>query len=196
MKKAVSAILLLLLMTLPLVSCGKEKLPDEYVKSAEETDLVCISVKSYGVIIVELYPDVAPITVANFKKLVSENFYEGSSFHRIIDDFMIQGGRSVSGERADTIVGEFESNGYDNDLLHTRGVISMARANYVNSASSEFFIVQTEHADWLDGDYAAFGKVVYGMKVVDKLAGVDTDAFDAPEDEIKISDIYFVKDAE
>ena len=196
MKRIAFAMLLLLSLMLALTACGKEELPDKYKKSTEETDLVCISVEDYGVIIVELYPDVAPITVANFKKLVSENFYENSSFHRVIDDFMIQGGKSSSGEKADSIVGEFESNGYDNDLLHTRGVISMARANYVNSASSEFFIVQTEHADWLDGDYAAFGKVVYGMNVVDKIAGVDTDAYDAPEKTVKIGDVYFVNIAE
>ena len=193
MKRIACAMLLLLALTLPLTACGRERLPSEYEKSAEETDLVCISVKGYGVIIVELYPDIAPITVANFKKLVSDGFYKGSGFHRVIDDFMIQGGKSASGERADTIVGEFESNGYDNPLLHTRGVISMARTSFTNSASSEFFIVQTAHADWLDGDYAAFGKVIYGMEVVDKIAGVDTDASDAPERDVVISSIYFVR---
>ena len=194
MKKLISAMLLLLALTLPLLSCGKEKLPDGYRKSSDETNLVCISVKDYGVIIVELYPDVAPITAANFKALVSDGFYKGSNFHRVIDNFMIQGGRSASGERADPIIGEFESNGYDNDLLHTRGVISMARTDFPNSASSEFFIVQEAHAEHLDGDYAAFGKVVCGMDVVDEIADVDTDVFDAPEKEIEISNIYFVSE--
>ena len=162
----------------------------------KETDYVCISVQDYGDIVLELYPDVAPKTVNNFKKLVSKGFYKNSTFHRIIDDFMIQGGKSASGKKADTITGEFASNGWKNDLLHTRGVISMARSDRPNSASSEFFIVQTEHASWLDGDYAAFGRVISGMDVVDAIAGVDTNASDAPEEPVIILNIRFVEKPE
>ncbi len=191
-KRMAALTLALLLLLLPfLASCRKDR--KEYKKTNEPTDLVCISVKDYGSIVIELYPEIAPITVANFKSLVAAGFYTESSFHRIIDDFMIQGGRSASGERAETIFGEFTSNGHRNDLLHTRGVISMARTSYPNSASSEFFIVQTKHASWLDGDYAAFGKVISGMKLVDRIAGVDTNASDAPEDDVIIREIYFVK---
>ena len=166
-----------------LVSCGKKD---------EHPNFVCIEVQNYGEIEIELYPEIAPKTVANFKKLVAEGFYTGSSFHRIIDDFMIQGGQSASGKEADSIYGEFESNGHDNDLKHKRGVISMARANDPNSASSEFFIVQTEHAYWLDGDYAAFGEVISGMDVVDRIAGVVTNYYDAPINDVIITKISFI----
>ncbi len=185
---AALAPLLLLSLLLSLASCGKS-----YERSEEITDLVCISVEGYGNIIVKLDPTSAPITVANFKKLVSEGFYTGSDFHRIIDDFMIQGGRSAIGASAARIEGEFELNGHDNPIKHKRGVISMARANAFNSASSEFFIVQTKHADWLDGKYAAFGRVVSGMKIVDRIAGVSTNFSDMPFDPVIIREIYFVR---
>ncbi len=127
-----------------------------------------ITVKDYGTIHVELYGEEAPITVANFVELAGSGFYDGLKFHRIIDGFMAQGGKSAVSR--DTIVGEFEANGYENNILHQRGVISMARANDYDSASTEFFIVQdTEGAEHLDGDYAAFGKVTDGMDIIDKI---------------------------
>lgn len=131
---------------------------------------------------IELYPEVAPITVANFEKLVKEGFYDGLIFHRVIKGFMIQGGDPEGtgmGGSKEKIKGEFKSNGVKNDLKHTRGVISMARSMMPNSASSQFFIMH-EDAPHLDGNYAAFGKVVEGMDVVDEIASVDVNFNDKP----------------
>lgn len=133
----------------------------------------------------ELYPDIAPKTVSNFEKLVNENFYDGLIFHRVINGFMIQGGGfdesfyegNFTNKEAENIKGEFTSNGFKNDLKHTRGVLSMARATDPNSASSQFFIMQ-EDAPHLDGDYAAFGKVISGMEAVDEIANIPTIAVD------------------
>ena len=158
-----------------------------------KTNLVEIRVRDFGSIVVELYPDVAPITVENFKNLVASGFYEESIFHRIIEDFMIQGGISAKGETAEPIYGEFAANGYDNGLLHTRGVISMARTSFPNSASSQFFIVQRDKPH-LDGYYAAFGRVISGMEVVDAIAAVDTDSGNYPETEVVIEKIVFLKE--
>ncbi len=124
----------------------------------------------------ELYPDVAPITVANFVALCEENFYEGLIFHRVIDDFMIQGGgydKDMNEKKSSPIVGEFYDNGYANALKHERGVLSMARTNDPNSASSEFFIMD-EAAPHLDGSYAAFGRITEGFDVLDKIATCET----------------------
>ena len=176
-----------------------------YVESKEETDLVKIEVDGYGIIIAELYPDIAPITVKNFKKLVSEKFYDGLVFHRVIKDFMIQTGdptgTGTSGSE-DTIKGEFALNGVTNDLSHTRGVLSMARLGAesdeletpatMDSASSQFFIVHKDSL-WLDGKYAAFGKVIHGMDVVDSVAFSVTDDNDKPLNEKTIKSIRFVK---
>ena len=131
---------------------------------------------------IELYPDVAPITVANFEKLVKEGFYDGLIFHRVISGFMIQGGDPMGtgmGGAKEKIKGEFLANGVRNDLKHTRGVISMARSAMPNSASSQFFIMH-QNAPHLDGDYAAFGKLIEGEDILDKIAGVDTDYSDRP----------------
>lgn len=125
----------------------------------------------YGDIKITLYPDVAPITVENFKRLVGNGFYDGLTFHRIIDGFMIQGGDPTGtgmGGSDEQIKGEFASNGVNNPLKHTRGVISMARSMMKNSASSQFFIMH-EDAPHLDGEYAAFGKVTEGMDAVDAI---------------------------
>lgn len=130
----------------------------------------------------ELYEEKAPITVNNFIKLVNEGFYNGLIFHRVISGFMIQGGDPLgngTGGSDENIVGEFASNGFENDLKHTRGVISMARAMNPNSASSQFFIMHKD-APHLDGNYAAFGKIVEGLDVVDEIANTPTDAFDKP----------------
>ena len=132
-----------------------------------------IEVKDLGVIALELDADIAPITVTNFVKLVKEGFYNGLTFHRIIDGFMIQGGDPLGtgmGGSDEKIKGEFIANGVANSISHVRGVISMARAGYsYDSASSQFFIVHEDSA-FLDGQYASFGKVTNGMEIVDKIA--------------------------
>ena len=139
----------------------------------------------------ELYPDAAPITVKNFEKLVSEKFYDGLIFHRVIEGFMIQGGDPEGtgmGGAKEKIKGEFAINGVNNPIKHTRGVVSMARTNDPNSASSQFFIMHKD-APHLDGHYAAFGKVVEGIEVVDEIATTDTDWSDRPLTEQKIKTI-------
>ena len=131
-----------------------------------------IEIEDYGTVVVELDGDTAPITVENFIGLVEDGFYDGLTFHRIIDGFMIQGGdpaQSGSDKTADSIVGEFSDNGYDNDIRHTEGVISMARTSDPNSASSQFFIMVGD-ADYLDGQYAAFGYVTEGYDIVKQIA--------------------------
>ena len=133
--------------------------------------LVTIDIADYGVIELELYGSVAPLTVTNFVNLVNDGFYDGLTFHRIIDGFMIQGGDPLGngmGGSENTIIGEFVANGVDNTLSHKRGVISMARSQDFNSASSQFFIVH-EDSTFLDGQYAAFGEVISGMDVVDAI---------------------------
>ena len=135
------------------------------------TYYVQMDVQDYGTITAELYADVAPITVENFLKLVNEGFYDGLTFHRIISGFMIQGGDpngNGTGGSSQTIKGEFSSNGVQNDLKHVRGVLSMARSSLPDSASSQFFIMHKD-ASHLDGQYAAFGKVLSGMEVVDAI---------------------------
>ena len=138
--------------------------------------MVVITMENGKQIKLELYPEIAPITVANFEKLVKENFYNGLTFHIIIPGFMIQGGcpkGDGTGGPGYGIKGEFAANGVKNDLKHTRGVISMARAQDPNSAGSQFFIMHRD-APHLDGQYAAFGKVVEGMDVVDEIANTPT----------------------
>ena len=130
-----------------------------------------ITVKDYGTISVELDADAAPISVTNFVKLAEEGFYDGLTFHRIIDGFMIQGGDPLGtgmGGSDETIKGEFSANGVENNLSHTRGAISMARAQNYDSASSQFFIVH-EDSTFLDGQYACFGYVTEGIEVVDAI---------------------------
>lgn len=143
---------------------------------------VLLKIKNYGEIELELYPEHAPITVDNFVKLVNKGFYNGLSFHRIINGFMIQGGCPIgdgTGNPGYQIKGEFLSNGVNNPIKHERGVISMARAMNPNSAGSQFFIMH-QNAPYLDGQYAAFGKVIRGIEVVDKIASVATDYRDRP----------------
>ena len=141
---------------------------------------------------VELYPDIAPKTCENFEKLVKQGFYDGLTFHRVIPGFMIQGGcpdGTGMGGPGWSIDGEFTSNGFKNDLKHTRGVISMARSMMPNSAGSQFFIM---HADspHLDGDYAAFGKVIEGIEAVDEIAETETDRNDKPRTPQIIKKMY------
>ena len=152
---------------------------------------IIITMENGGVIEAELYPEIAPITVKNFEELVEKKFYDGLIFHRVIPGFMIQGGcpyGTGTGGPGYQIKGEFAANGVKNDLKHTRGVLSMARAMHPDSAGSQFFIMHAD-APYLDGQYAAFGKVVSGMDVVDKIASVRTDFRDRPLKEQKIKTI-------
>lgn len=148
--------------------------------------IVRITMDSGKVIRLELYPETAPITVENFLDLVKKGFYNGLTFHRIISGFMIQGGDpdgNGMGGPGYSIKGEFKSNGLDNPLKHEKGVISMARSMDPNSAGSQFFIMH-EAAPHLDGQYAAFGKVIEGLDVVDEIASVETGFQDAPVEKV------------
>ncbi len=154
--------------------------------------MVVIEMENGKKIKLELYPEKAPITVENFLKLVKDGFYDGLIFHRVIKDFMIQGGDPQGtgmGGAKDKIKGEFLMNGVPNDIKHERGVISMARAQNPNSASSQFFIVHKDSL-FLDGQYAAFGRVVEGMDTVDEIAGVKTDFSDRPLNDCKMKRVY------
>ncbi len=144
--------------------------------------MVIIEMENGKQIKIELYPDIAPITCENFEKLVKSGFYDGLTFHRIIPGFMIQGGcpkENGTGGPGWSIKGEFSSNGVKSSLRHTRGVVSMARSMKPDSAGSQFFIMHDD-APHLDGQYAAFGKVIEGMDVVDEIAEVPTDYSDKP----------------
>lgn len=169
MRKYIKTFIALSLILL-LAACGSEKASDEPVPGIGKHH-VEISVKDYGTIKIELDGDTAPITVENFMNLVNAKFYDGLTFHRIIDGFMIQGGDPLgngTGGSENTIKGEFKSNGVANPLSHTRGAVSMARSKRKDSASSQFFIVHQDSTH-LDGDYACFGYVTEGMDVVDAL---------------------------
>ncbi len=177
LKKILCLILALAATLCALSSCGCNEDDDAcgYYKSRDiegrDISYAKITVKDYGEIIVLLDATTAPITVANFKKLVSEGFYDGLTFHRIMKNFMIQGGdpnADGTGGSDEEIKGEFSENGVENDIDHIRGVISMARGEDMNSASSQFFICNATSSH-LDGSYAAFGYVVKGLKVVDKI---------------------------
>lgn len=154
--------------------------------------MVVIEMENGKKIKLELYPDIAPITVENFEKLVRDGFYDGLIFHRVIPGFMIQGGcpeGTGMGGPGHSIKGEFASNGVKNDLKHTRGVISMARSMLKDSAGSQFFIMHQD-APHLDGEYAAFGKVVEGMEVVDEIAETKTSYGDRPVQDQKMKRVY------
>lgn len=169
---SIIVIIILLLVINILVNNKKEKNDMKDLLTGKH--YVEMKVKDYGTIELELDSDVAPITVTNFINLVNSKFYDGLTFHRIIDGFMIQGGDPLgngTGGSSKTIKGEFSENGVKNSISHVRGVISMARSSDYNSASSQFFIVQKDTTS-LDGQYAAFGKVISGMDVVDKIAKV------------------------
>ena len=164
------------------------------------THYATIEIENYGTVELELYGKEAPITVENFVKLTNEGFYNGLTFHRIIEGFMAQGGRNTSNPAA-TIKGEFSYNDIDNNILHERGVISMARSDDYNSASSQFFIMHETTPD-LDGLYAAFGKVISGMDVIDKMctsietySDGKTEGLVLPEKQPKITKLT-VKDAD
>ena len=160
-----------------------------------ETIQIQITMENGGVMKAELYPDIAPKTVENFTKLIKEKFYDGLIFHRVINGFMIQGGcpqGTGTGGPGYTIVGEFSSNGFKNDLKHTRGVLSMARAMDPNSAGSQFFIMHQD-APHLDGQYAAFGKLTDGYDVLDQIAETKTGWMnDRPKQDQKIKEIIIL----
>ncbi len=161
---------------------------DKYMNKVYAT----ITMQDGGVIKLELYPDLAPQSVRNFCYLARQGFYDGLTFHRIIKGFMIQGGDpqgTGNGGPGYTIKGEFASNGFENDLKHERGVISWARRSKpLDSAGSQFFIMHGD-ADWLDGDYAAFGRVIEGMDVVDRIAGVATGAGNKPLEPVVMASV-------
>lgn len=151
----------------------------------QQNPIVTITMANGDVIKLELYPEVAPNTVKNFISLINKHFYDGTIFHRVISGFMIQGGDPQGtgmGGPGYSIKGEFSQNGFKNDLAHARGVISMARSMMPDSAGSQFFIMH-QNAPHLDGAYAAFGKVIEGLDVVDKIAGVKTDFSDRPRED-------------
>ena len=154
--------------------------------------MVVIEMENGAEIKLELMPEAAPKTVANFEKLVKEGFYDGLTFHRVIPGFMIQGGDPLGngmGGAEENIVGEFRANGHNNPIKHERGVISMARAFNPNSASSQFFIMHAD-APHLDGQYAAFGKVVSGIEAVDEIASIPTDYSDRPKIAVRMKRVY------
>lgn len=166
-----------------------------YIETNEVTNTVKIEMCDGNSIVVELDEKAAPLTVKNFQKLVSQHFYDGLIFHRVISGFMIQGGDPQGtgmGGSKETVKGEFRVNGVNNPLSHERGVISMARSQFYNSASSQFFICHAD-AKFLDGQYAAFGKVVQGIEEVDRIASTPTDRSDRPLEEQRIRTIHFVK---
>jgi len=180
-KLAAAALAVSFLLVLTACSAKKKEID---LSGVTQNPVVTITMQDGGVIKAELYPQVAPNTVCNFISLINKGYYSGTNFHRIISGFMIQGGTpggAGSGGPGYTIDGEFTSNGFQNDLLHTRGVVSMARGNEPNTAGSQFFIVH-EDSDWLNGEYAAFGKVTEGMEVVDRIAAVQTDVNGRPAD--------------
>lgn len=156
--------------------------------------MIEITMENGGVIRLELDAEAAPVTVANFEKLVREGFYDGLIFHRVISGFMIQGGDPLGsgfGGSDENIKGEFLTNGVANPISHKRGVISMARSQDPNSASSQFFIMHQD-GEFLDGQYAAFGRVTDGMDVVDAIAAVETNAMDRPIVEQKMKTVRIV----
>lgn len=164
---------------------------DAYVHGKAKVINAEITTEDGGIIKIELYPEIAPTSVENFVNLAKEGFYDGLTFHRVIKDFMIQGGgidKAGVQKEAENIYGEFIANGYFNLIKHERGVISMARAQHPDSASSQFFIMHKD-SPHLDGAYAAFGKVTSGMEVVDGIAEVSTDANDKPLKDVVIKSI-------
>ncbi len=202
-KRKIFIVIMSLFVLLSMTSCGKEEQKldggSSKINVYANPKKVNIEIEKYGTISLELYPNLAPITVDNFISLVNQKFYDGLTFHRIIDGFMMQGGNAYGTEKeklAKTIKGEFAENGYDNPLSHTKGVISMARADDPDSASSQFFIVD-EDSKYLDGKYAAFGKVTSGIEIVDKICKdaivVDNNGTVLPENQPVIKRIYMVE---
>lgn len=158
---------------------------------ANQNPIVTIEMENGDIMKVELYPEIAPNTVNNFISLIQKGYYDGVIFHRVIPGFMIQGGDPEGtgmGGPGYSIKGEFSHNGFQNDLKHTPGVLSMARTMIPDSAGSQFFIMH-ETSPHLDGEYAAFGKVIEGLEIVDKIAKVKTDYADRPMEEQKMAKV-------
>lgn len=200
MKKYVIMLFTIMIMGM-LIGCGKtgdKSVESNSTNSSSNTNvsddklpIATIEIEGYGEVKAELYPETAPNTVNNFIALANSGFYDNLKFHRIIKDFMIQGGDpegNGTGGPGYKIEGEFTSNGFANNLKHTKGVISMARAQDPNSAGSQFFIM-TGDAPHLDGEYAAFGKVISGMDVIEKVGNVETKANDVPKKDVIIKSI-------
>ena len=175
MKKA--AVIVFVLLAVLLAACGKQQgpsaqAPAETMQTFQKIRHAEITIRDYGTIKLELDEGTAPITVANFVRLAQSGFYDGLTFHRIIDGFMIQGGDpngNGTGGSAEKIKGEFSQNGVNNPISHVKGVISMARSNAPDSASSQFFITVAD-STYLDGSYAAFGRVTEGLEIAEKIA--------------------------
>lgn len=208
MKKLIKIIIpVMCILSLMLVSCGKsetnsksedkssvsennDKSQDSITESGD-LPIATIEIENYGTVKAELYPKIAPNTVDNFISLSNSGFYNGLTFHRVIKDFMIQGGDPKgdgTGGPDYAIKGEFTSNGFENSLKHTEGVLSMARSRQPDSAGSQFFIM-TSTSSHLDGEYAAFGKVIEGMDIVKKIQEVKTNSNDKPIDNVVIKSI-------
>ena len=173
------------------IGCSQGEINNEVRTPPEELPVATIIIKDYGTIEAELYPHIAPNTVNNFIYLANNGFYDELTFHRVIKDFMIQGGDpngDGTGGPGSSIKGEFTKNKFKNDLKHTEGILSMARSQNKNSAGSQFFIM-TKDASHLDGQYAAFGKVISGMNIVHEIENVKTDANDKPVKNIIIESI-------
>jgi peptidyl-prolyl cis-trans isomerase B (cyclophilin B) len=203
-KKTMSLLLVIVLSFSLFIGCSKKEEPTNENNASTNTDtqetekgkddknpIATIEMEDGSKIKIELYPDVAPNTVRNFISLANSNFYDGLIFHRVIPDFMIQGGDPEGtgvGGPGYSIKGEFSNNGFDNNLKHDRGVISMARAQDKNSAGSQFFIMHKD-SPHLDGEYAAFGKVIEGIEVVDKIAAVETAGQDRPKEDAKMKKV-------
>ena len=173
-KRALLTAAMMLLMT-GMAGCGNTQTSDPAGEVAEQSAASEVELNDKQFVIT-LYPEYAPLSCENFENLVKEGFYDGIIFHRVIEGFMAQGGDPTGtgmGGSQRTIHGEFSQNGVENNLSHTRGVVSMARANDPDSGSSQFFICYDDCSSWLDGDYAAFGKVTEGMEVVDDFLKVE-----------------------
>ncbi len=188
---AAAMLLVFVLASWAKTSIGYSENPEDF----GEAIMVQIEMENGGIIKLELYPEIAPITVENFISLAKEGFYDGLIFHRVIKNFMIQGGDPEGtgmGGSDKKIKGEFKANGVNNTISHTRGVISMARSMKYDSASSQFFIC---HADspHLNGQYAAFGKVIEGIEVVDEIANVPTGRNDRPIEDVVIKSITVIE---
>lgn len=201
--KKISCILLLIGCLLLFSACGSKEFKSgslegySYEEVNEKTNYIKIVTNKDKVVLIELYPDIAPLTVAHFQDLVQEKFYDNKIFHRVIAGFMIQTGSpdgTVYSSYGDTIKGEFKNNGVENNLKHEEGVLSMARSEDMDSASSQFFICvnSNDQIGYLDGNYAAFGKVIAGYDTIKEISEVGTDSNDLPLSMQSMKTVRFV----
>lgn len=203
MKKIISLVLIIFLFMITF-GCSKKDFTEgtieeiNYKEVDDVTNYVKIVTNKNKVILIELYPEIAPLTVENFQKLVKEKFYDGIIFHRVIKDFMIQTGDPTgtgTGGSDEKIKGEFSNNNVENNLKHEEGIVSMARSNDMDSASSQFFICvnDNDNLNYLDGNYAAFGKVIAGYDVVKEISEINTDSNDKPTIKQSMKTVRFVE---